>query len=106
MNFQATSHEAYESVKPALPKLETLVIKELLMSGPMTCEELEFALQRSHQTVSSRITHLKGEGVIKDSGNRGVTLTGRKAIKWEISNVKKAAQKTIETPQQLALAFQ
>jgi predicted transcriptional regulator len=106
MTYQETSREAFESVKPKLPNLQSQVIKKILLNGPSTCEELEHMLERSHQSVSATLTHLKADGVIEDSGERGITSTGRKAIKWNVADVKKAAQRTIETPRQLALAFQ
>jgi predicted HTH transcriptional regulator len=105
MTVQDTSLEAYESKKSQFPNIEARVLKHLALSGKATCEELEHTLRMPHQTVSARLTKLKQDGVIEDSGERGKTLSGRKAIKWKISNITYAAKYAITNAEQLKLAF-
>lgn len=44
-----------------------------------TCEEIELALDLRHQTCSARISELKAEGIIQDSGRKRQTSTGSEA---------------------------
>jgi len=48
--------------------------------GGMTCDELERALHRSHQSVSSAVNYAETAGWIRDSGFRRLTRSGSKAI--------------------------
>lgn len=44
-----------------------------------TCEEIEHALGMSHQTASARISELRRDEMIADSGRRRPTTSGRSA---------------------------
>ena len=105
MGYQETSREAYEYVKPKIPSIRDEIIKCIIVNGPMTCEMIEDLLEKSHQTISACITHLHKDGSIMDSGEKGKTKSGRRAIKWGIGNASQCAARVIDTPEQLKLAF-
>lgn len=48
-----------------------------------TCDEIERDTGLSHQTASARVRELAQAGTIRDSGQRRLTRSGRKAIVWE-----------------------
>jgi DNA-binding transcriptional ArsR family regulator len=52
--------------------------------GGATCDELEVALDMRHQTASARITELRKDGLIVDTGLRRATRSGRSARVYEI----------------------
>lgn len=49
----------------------------------MTCDEVEIVTGLKHQTASARIRELALKGLIKDSGKRRLTRSGRKAVVYE-----------------------
>lgn len=59
-------------------------ILELLEQSPSTCDELEVACNRTHQSVSAAVNGLMRDGVIRAAGIRK-TRSGRSARIWEIS---------------------
>ena len=78
-----TSREAYESMIPHLSTVREKVYSAICADAPKTFEEVETMLEMKHQTVSSSIHHLVKEGFLEDSGERGLTVSGRKAIRWK-----------------------
>ena len=48
----------------------------------LTTDEVEEALDRTHQSISARVNALKDAGWIIDSGQRRKTRSGRDAIVW------------------------
>lgn len=83
-NGTDTSRAAAESVTAHVPRLEQMVLDSVAAAGPdgRTCYEVEFMTGLSHQTASARITSLSRRGALVDSGQRRLTITGRKAIVW------------------------
>lgn len=63
-------------------------IVEFLGSKPSTTDEVEVALNMSHQSASPRIWDLQGNGghpiSIRDSGIKRKTRSGRMAVVWEV----------------------
>ena len=47
-----------------------------------TCDEVEVVLNLRHQTASCFIRFMTQEGVLKDSGSKRLTRSGRTAIVW------------------------
>jgi len=45
----------------------------------LTCEDVELAMSLSHQTASARLSELRAEGWIYDTGLRRPTISGRSA---------------------------
>ncbi len=80
-----TSEAAFESIKgKPRGKGQTKVLAHILSMGKhgATNEEMTFALGMRMQTVSARANDLWRAGLIKDSGERRKTTTGRKAKVW------------------------
>ncbi len=80
----STSTLAYESIIPHVSRLASMVHTAIIARGlgGSTCEEIEVKLRLKHQTCSARITELKDKGLVRDSGRRGQTSSGRKAVIW------------------------
>lgn len=75
-----TSRAAAESMRPHVSEIERAV---LLFVGSylkgVTCDEVEFCLRMAHQTASARIKGLRDKGLIKHSGMKRKTRSGREA---------------------------
>jgi Asp-tRNA(Asn)/Glu-tRNA(Gln) amidotransferase A subunit family amidase len=82
-----TSKEAAQRIEPETGKLRLGVLSELQVRGSTgaTCDELEQALHLSHQTASARVREMSLKGTVKDSGQRRLTRSGRRAIVWQAS---------------------
>jgi predicted ArsR family transcriptional regulator len=48
-----------------------------------TCDELEQCLDGRHETISGMITFLTNDNLLRDSGERRRTRSGRSAIVWQ-----------------------
>jgi predicted transcriptional regulator len=83
IHYQQTSREAYESFEPLSGRLDNLIMLALHSNGPLTCQEIEARIFRSHQAVSGNLRHLVERGYVEKSGQFGFTQSGRKAIKWQ-----------------------
>lgn len=81
--MRETSRAAYESMVPHLSTVREKVYSAICADAPKTSEEVEIMLEMKHQTVSASIHHLVKHGFLEDSGERGLTVSGRKAIKWQ-----------------------
>lgn len=53
--------------------------------GGATCDEIEVNLKMRHETASGIIRFLTLDRLLRDSGDRRKTRTGRKAIIWIIN---------------------
>jgi len=86
-----TSEAAAESMKPSVPYLRRRVLDEISWwdGGEWrphlgaTCDDVEYYTGLSHQTASARIVELRKLNLIKDSGNRRKTRSGRRAVVWQ-----------------------
>lgn len=76
-----TQDEAY---KMRDESLLTKVKEAILAEHPrgLTCEELVGRLGREHQAVSAAINRLMREGVVGDTGRRGINSRQRPVIEW------------------------
>ena len=83
-NYTDTSREAAASMVTRAPVDRQRVLDTIRWAVNIgaTCAELEDLLDLSHQTCSARINGLHRQGLIRDSGNRRLTDSGRKAIVW------------------------
>jgi predicted transcriptional regulator len=72
------SAAANESIREDKSVLRGL-IREMIRNRPLICEEIEAALSLKHQTVSARISELKAMGLIRASGAKRATSSGRMA---------------------------
>lgn len=77
-----TSIAAAESMKPHVGSMRERVMERVRRAGVsgLTCDEAEVSLGLSHQTCSARFRELSKAGVVKDSGTRRPTRSGRKAV--------------------------
>jgi len=80
-----TSQAAAESIVRDLSKVKRVIWHHIRIWGGLTCEEVEIHLAISHQTASARIRDLRLAGVIRDTGERRKTKSGRQAIVWGIT---------------------
>lgn len=89
MNYQETSREAWRRFAVVSGSVDDRIIRALQEAGEsgLTDEEVERRLGEKHQTVSGNRRHLAERGLVKDSGLRGVTSSGRAAIKWVLTNL-------------------
>lgn len=85
-NGTDTSDAAARSMARIAPIIRRRVlelIRDRTQTGfGATCDEVETALKLPHQTASARIRELAKAGDIRDSGNRRLTRSNRKATVW------------------------
>lgn len=83
-NFRDTSVSAAQQMKPRASAIRARILTEIQIRGSAgaTCDELEQALGLSHQTASARIREMNLKRTLRDSGQRRMTRTLRKAIVW------------------------
>jgi hypothetical protein len=76
-----TSRAAADSMAPHVAGLEVVVLNFVRVPGSYgaTCDELEQGLHLAHQTASARLKGLQDKGLIRDSGVRRKTRSGRAA---------------------------
>lgn len=55
------------------------ILDKIFEFGEATCNEVQLAIQKTHQTVSPRFAELRRKGSIVDTGERRNTIYGRKA---------------------------
>ncbi len=79
-----TSRQAAEQIEPSTGRLQGLVLDEIRDSGGhgRTDDELEVVLSLRHQTASARRRELVLKGLVRDSGRRRPTRSGRQAVVW------------------------
>lgn len=79
-----TSLAAARSVTPHLERLEAVVLDAIRAAGPAgACDhELERVTGLIHQTASARRRSLVLRGLVRDSGLRRRTASGRLAVAW------------------------
>jgi len=79
-----TSESAAEQAAPFRMSLSNQVLAVIKRAGShgVTDDEVEVRLDLRHQTASARRRELVLAGVIKDSGNRRPTRSGRQATVW------------------------
>lgn len=75
------SREAAVKVQGRANKLRQLVL-DALIQKPMTAHELAEHLGESTYAVSPRISELREEGLVVDSGARRFNKSGMKATVW------------------------
>lgn len=83
-NGTETSRSAAQEIRRALPALESRVLAHLAgMVQGATNEELENALGMGGSTLRPRVVELRNRGLVRDSGKRRNTRSGRAAVVWE-----------------------
>ena len=79
---QDTSAIAAASVRVPTHYMRSQVARYISVRGGATCEEVEIGIGLRHQTCGPRIRELVQLGLVKDSGQRRPTRSGRGAIVW------------------------
>lgn len=77
-----TSQAAAVSMRGSARIIREQICDTISTMDGCTCDEVELLLDLRHQTASARITELRDEGLIEDSGNRRKTRSGRDAAVW------------------------
>ena len=85
--YQSTSRAAWESFQAVSGELDQKILGVLARRGAdgATCNEIEQEIGRTHQAVSGNLTHLGERGLAVKTDMRGVTASGRPAIKWVLA---------------------
>ena len=80
----ATSIDAAKQIEPHMTRLRAEVLGVCRFSGPhgATDEEMQIALVMPANTQRPRRIELWRLGLIRDSGERRKTKSGRKAVVW------------------------
>lgn len=76
--FTNTRHEAAESVPAETLRAHCLTI--LQTYGPLTADEIACRMQQSILAVRPRVTELKADGLVEDTGLRRRNASGRRAM--------------------------
>ena len=84
MDHPDTSSDAAVQIKEDTARLRGRVLAAL-QSCPMSDQELQTVLGMDPNTERPRRVELVQRGLVRDSGRRTVTTSGRKAIVWEAS---------------------
>jgi hypothetical protein len=79
-----TSRAAAESIEPVGCGLRARVLNALRAWGPMTDSELQERLEMDPSTQRPRRVELVRMGLVRDSGARRPTSSGRAATVWEV----------------------
>lgn len=82
MNYQETSREALESIEGVSGEIDKKIVSVIRARTGATDEEVEDQTGMKHQTISANRRHLVERGVLRDSGQRRNTRSGRSAIVW------------------------
>lgn len=87
INYQQTSAAAWESIVPVSAELDRAICQALAAAGKdgLTDWEIEQQINRGHQSVSANRRHLVEREIVRPTRLRGVTQSGRKAIKWVLA---------------------
>ncbi len=74
-----TSRAAADSIRPHVSHIEGEILAIMRALSGCTCDEIEQETKLAHQTASARLKGLADKGLIKDSGARRKTRSGRAA---------------------------
>lgn len=83
-NGTDTSREAARRVRKTVSQKAQTVLQAVTAAGAYgaTCDEVEVAIDMSHQTASARMRELALAGLIEDTGLRRPTRTNSPAKVW------------------------
>jgi len=89
-NRTETSRAAAKSVRGNARSMRAQVLGWFISRGEHggTNDECEQALRMRTQTVTARVNELHRLGLLRDSGRRRKTRTGRRAIVWTANTAK------------------
>ena len=83
-NGTDTSQDAAKAATPAMTARRQAVRDTLASWGPMTQEEIATFLAWPIQSVNPRVNELSRMNLIRDTGERRPTRSGKRAAVWEV----------------------
>lgn len=103
-NYRDTSREAWKRFEVISGEIDRGIIDAIRTASAsgITCEAIELQIGRKHQAVSGNLRHLVEKGLVKFSGEYGLTTSGRRAMKW-ILNMQPEPAKPEPSGAQLSL---
>jgi predicted HTH transcriptional regulator len=81
-NDMNTSWLAAASIESLAQQHKAIVYRAIKRNGPMTSEEVADCCDLTFSQVWRRVSDLKRDGLIEDSGERRLNSSGRKAAGW------------------------
>ncbi len=78
-----TSMEAAMDMAQSAPLLRDRALVVIRTRGPLTADEVASHMEESVLTVRPRISELKRQGKIEDSGTRRLNSSGKMATCWK-----------------------
>lgn len=82
-----TSHDAAERAEGLAARHKALVYEVLHRDGPLASEQIAAITGLDALQVMKRISDLRNESAVIDSGERRPTRTGRSAAVWKLAPV-------------------
>lgn len=79
-----TSRDAARSMAMGAAPLRAKVYRTLLLHERMTDEDIQAVTGLDPSTERPRRIELVRLGLVRDSGHRGTTSSGRSAVQWEV----------------------
>lgn len=80
-----TSADALESMREHLARCQRKVLHVIRDCGPVTDEQIAREAQLSPSCARPRRVELVAKGLVVDSGLKGRTASGRRAIAWRVA---------------------
>lgn len=89
IEYRDTSRDAWDSFDAVSGDLDREILVTIRRHHPagITCDAIEVAIDRKHQSVSGNLRHLVERGLVEDSGERALIRSGRTAILWVLSEL-------------------
>jgi predicted ArsR family transcriptional regulator len=79
-----TAEAAARAITPRAPRLQQLVIDQLLLYGPATADEIADNMRVDRLSIRPRLSELARLGKVRDSGQRHKNASGKAAVVWTL----------------------
>lgn len=84
-----TSHASAAAAEKMAERHCNMIYRALLEGGPQTSDDLAVAIGLLPHQVIKRVSDLRNDKIVIDSGERRKTRTGRPAAVWVLASKKK-----------------
>jgi DNA-binding MarR family transcriptional regulator len=84
-NGTDTSVSAAKAATPAMTARRATVLRAIIQHGPATQEQIADRLAWPIQSVNPRVNELARMNLIRDTGERRPTRSGKRAAVWEVT---------------------